>query len=555
MTSQSTVPENQTHNWFRSGTPWVWLTGAAIGVSLLAMLAVVLMLAWQGGRYLWPQPVWQFTLSSQVAGEPRAMLGEIYARQPLNAPATGTSMEDDAAARYLVKVGMRERYGQSFQTLLSSEIVQRSQPADVMVLKRAHNGVAYGFLAGMLEDDQPLLAEDLPATLQRRIQLVQGFVAKAQRIRLVEMRKINQRVEALRLEEKRKQRTQGLDNQTLAYLQAERNELQRRFDALSGQLITLNQEINRNQVQLRDAEGTLYRIPLKEIEGAWFPNSMSRWEKIRHWGHEMAYLLTRDAPDNANGHLFPAIFGTVLMVVLMSIVVMPLGVVAAIYLNEYAGKNHFTRWVRIAVANLAGVPSIVYGVFGLGFFVYLMGGTLDKLFYADALPNPTFGTPGLLWASLTLALLTLPVVIVATEEGLARIPMSLRHGSLALGATRAETLWHVVLPMAVPAMLTGLILAVARAAGETAPLMLVGVVKSVPVLPVDDIFPYLHLERKFMHLGFQIYDLAFQSADVEAARPLVYLTALLLVVIVVGLNVAAMGLRHVLREKYRALTL
>lgn len=555
MTSQSSVPEGQTRRWFRSGTPWVWLIGAAIGVSLLAMLAVVVMLAWQGGRYLWPQPVWQFTLTERGAGTPRALLGERYARQTQADPSASAAAGDEAALRYLVKVGMRERYGQSFQTLLSSEITARSLPADVMVLKRAHNGVAYGFLAGMLEDGQPLLAEDLPATLQRRIQLVQGLVDKTQRIRLVDMRKINQRVEALRLEEKQKQRTEALDTQTLARLQAERGELQRRFDTLSGKLVTLYQEIDRNQVLLRDAEGTLYRIPLKEIEGAWFPNSMSRWDKVRHWGHELMYLLTHDAPDNASGHLFPAIFGTVLMVILMSIVVMPLGVIAAIYLNEYAGKNHFTRWVRIAVANLAGVPSIVYGVFGLGFFVYLMGGTLDKLFYADALPNPTFGTPGLLWSSLTLALLTLPVVIVATEEGLARIPVSLRHGSLALGATRAETLWHVVLPMAVPAMLTGLILAVARAAGETAPLMLVGVVKSVPVLPVDDIFPYLHLERKFMHLGFQIYDLAFQSADVEAAHPLVYLTALLLVVIVVGLNVAAMGLRHVLREKYRALTL
>jgi len=201
-----------------------------------------------------------------------------------------------------------------------------------------------------------------------------------------------------------------------------------------------------------------------------------------------------------------------------------------------------------------GVPSIVYGVFGLGFFVWLVGGTLDQLFFASALPNPTFGTPGLLWASLTLALLTLPVVIVATEEGLSRIPNSLRQGSLALGATQAETLWNVVLPMAVPAMLTGLILAVARAAGETAPLMLVGVVKMVPELPVDAVFPYLHLDRKFMHLGFQIYDLAFQSPNIEADRPLVFATALLLVLIILSLNLLAMGLRHRLRERYRLMT-
>ena len=176
------------------------------------------------------------------------------------------------------------------------------------------------------------------------------------------------------------------------------------------------------------------------------------------------------------------------MVILMSIVVMPFGVIAAVYLHEYAGNNLLTRVIRIAVVNLAGVPSIVYGVFGLGFFVYMIGGTLDQLFYPESLPNPTFGTPGVLWAALTLALLTLPVVIVATEEGLSRIPTSLRQGSMALGASRAETLWRIVLPMAAPAMMTGLILAVARAAGETAPLMLVGVVKSVPVLPVDEIF-------------------------------------------------------------------
>jgi phosphate transport system permease protein len=294
-------------------------------------------------------------------------------------------------------------------------------------------------------------------------------------------------------------------------------------------------------------------IPLSQVRDAWYPNAMSTTEKLTHWGEQVKKFLT-DSPREANteGGVFPAIFGTVLMVILMSIVVMPFGVIAALYLHEYAGNNLLTRVIRIAVVNLAGVPSIVYGVFGLGFFVYMIGGTLDQLFYPESLPNPTFGTPGVLWAALTLALLTLPVVIVATEEGLSRIPASLRQGSMALGASRAETLWRIVLPMAAPAMMTGLILAVARAAGETAPLMLVGVVKAVPVLPVDEIFPYLHLERKFMHLSFQIYDMAFQSPSVEAARPLVFATAFLLVTIVVSLNLAAMGIRHSLRERYRA---
>nr|WP_240349865.1 phosphate ABC transporter permease PstA [Pectobacterium versatile] len=523
------------------------------------MLAIIVLLAGQGMRYLWPQPVWLLTLQPEQ-GAQRALIGEIYAEQTLSSQqleqAVLSSSPGDAETRYLIKIGQREIYGQSFRSLLSRDIVRFDKPADILVLKRTNNGTAYGYLAGMLEGEQPLVATDLPATLQHRVEQVQGVLAKAQAIRMGEMAKINQQFETLRLEEKKRQQAKTLDNQALARLQAERIELQRRFDELSRQLTSLNLDINRDTVQLRDANGSVHLIPLRDIEQAWFPNAMNLWEKVSHWGEQAKFMLVHYSPDsNSAGHLFPAIFGTVLMVVLMSIVVMPLGVIAAVYLHEYAGKNSLTRWVRIAVVNLAGVPSIVYGVFGLGFFVYLIGGTLDQLFYSEALPNPTFGTPGLLWASLTLALLTLPVVIVATEEGLSRIPMSVRHGSLALGATKAETLWHVVLPMAVPAMMTGLILAVARAAGETAPLMLVGVVKSVPVLPVDDIFPYLHLERKFMHLGFQIYDLAFQSPDVEAARPLVYITALLLVLIVVGLNLAAIGIRHVLREKYRSLSL
>jgi phosphate transport system permease protein len=210
------------------------------------------------------------------------------------------------------------------------------------------------------------------------------------------------------------------------------------------------------------------------------------------------------------------------------------------------------RLIRISVYNLAGVPSIVYGVFGLGFFVYFLGGNIDRLFYEAALPSPTFGTPGLFWASLTLALLTLPIVIVSTEEGLARIPSTIRQGSLALGATKAETLWKVVIPLATPAMMTGLILAIARAAGEVAPLMLVGVVKLAPTLPVDGTFPFLHLERKIMHLGFHIYDVGFQSPNVEAARPLVYATALILVILIVILNLTAISIRNHLRERYRS---
>jgi len=225
-------------------------------------------------------------------------------------------------------------------------------------------------------------------------------------------------------------------------------------------------------------------------------------------------------------------------------------VLAAIFLHEYARRGWVVKMVRVSVYNLAGVPSIVYGIFGLGFFVYTLGGGIDRLFYADSLPAPVFGTPGLIWVSLTMALLTLPVVIVATEEGLSRIPVSIRHGSFALGATRSETLWKVVVPLATPAMMTGLILAVARAAGEVAPLMLVGVVKLAPDLPVDGQFPYVHLDQKIMHLGYHIYDTAFHSADSDSTRSLVYATSLLLLLLVVVLNMTAIKIRNNLRKKY-----
>jgi len=319
-------------------------------------------------------------------------------------------------------------------------------------------------------------------------------------------------------------------------------------------LADLYQKIRRDTLIAQTENGTQVKIPLAKVVRVYQPNKMSVFNKLGHYGVKVVEFLT-DEPREANteGGIFPAIFGTVLMVLMMSVIVTPFGVIAAVYLREYAKQGFVTRLIRIAVNNLAGVPSVVYGVFGLGFFVYILGGNIDQLFFPESAPAPVYGTPGLLWASITLALLTLPVVIVSTEEGLARIPSAIREGSLALGATKLETLWLTVLPMASPAMMTGLILAVARAAGEVAPLMLVGVVKLAPTLPLDGNFPFLHLDRKFMHLGFHIYDVGFQSPNVEAARPLVYATALLLVLVIVGLNLAAILIRNNLREKYRAL--
>ncbi|CQJ64576.1 phosphate ABC transporter permease [Yersinia intermedia] len=550
-----------TKKWLASGSPWIWLTAGAVSISLLALLGIILLLAGQGMRYFWPAPVYLFELKQTAAG-PVNMIGEIYQQQTLSRQQleqAGVMLPPQAGetvTRYLIKTGNREIQGQDFHRLLGSDIQQRTLPKDLLALDRQNNGTAYGFLAGMLDNGQPLVGNDLAQELLKRIPVIQSLVRQSKDIQFRQMNMLNQQFEALRLEKKRLQMHGNLDSKSQDRIAAEWGELQRSHQTMMDTLRGLQTEQSRYTLLLRDMNGQIHPLSLSQINHAWYPNDMTFGQKLRHWAAQTQKFLT-DNPRNANteGGVFPAIFGTVLMVILMSIVVMPLGVIAAVYLHEYAGKNWLTRMIRISVVNLAGVPSIVYGVFGLGFFVYLIGGSLDKLFYPEALPNPTFGTPGVLWAALTLALLTLPVVIVATEEGLSRIPASLRQGSQALGATKAETLWHIVLPMAAPAMITGLILAVARAAGETAPLMLVGVVKSAPVLPVDGIFPFLHLERKFMHLSFQIYDMAFQSPNVEAARPLVFATALLLVIIVVGLNLAAIGIRHHLREKYRGLLL
>jgi phosphate transport system permease protein len=277
---------------------------------------------------------------------------------------------------------------------------------------------------------------------------------------------------------------------------------------------------------------------------------MGTGERVGHYAAGLwEFLSGQPRESNTEGGIWPALFGTCLMVLLMTIAVVPLGVLTAVYLHEYARQGVVVRMVRIAVANLAGVPSIVFGLFGLGFFVYAVGGSIDELFFSDKLPTPTVGTGGIMWASLTLALLTLPVVIVATEEALAAVPHANREGALALGSTKWEMLRRVVLPQAMPGILTGMILAVARGAGEVAPLMLTGAVKLAPKMPFDGEAPFFHLDRKFMHLGFHVYDLGFQSPNVEASKPMVYATTLLLIALVVVLNVSAIVMRARLRKR------
>ncbi|HSQ50938.1 MAG TPA: phosphate ABC transporter permease PstA, partial [Nitrospiraceae bacterium] len=343
----------------------------------------------------------------------------------------------------------------------------------------------------------------------------------------------------------------GREQRPISDLNAEVAAAESRYQEKTMELDALRAQFDEYSVVMADANGQEKQIPVGQIIRALRPNEMGLFRKSWiYLTNVWSVLSTEPREANTEGGIFPAIFGTVMMVIIMSLVVAPFGVLAALYLREYAKQGALVRLVRIAVNNLAGVPSIVFGVFGLGFFIYAIGGSLDALFFPERLPTPTFGTGGILWASLTLALLTVPVVIVATEEGLAAVPREFREGSLALGATKLETMLKVVIPSALPGILTGLILAMARAAGEVAPLMLTGVVKLAPSLPVDGSWPFFHFDRKFMHLGFHIYDVGFQSPNVEAAKPMVYITTLVLITVVVLLNCTAIVLRNHLRKKY-----
>ncbi|MDX1460610.1 MAG: phosphate ABC transporter permease PstA [Xanthomonadales bacterium] len=543
--------------WIASGAPWVWLNAAAVACCILLVLGLMAMIAVPGLGHFWPARVHQVNIIED--GEQQVLAGQIRDSESVDAQRlreSGLPVPEslESVRRYLLKVGNRDVTGQDFVWVPELLIRSRALPEEIVVLEREEWGNFYGYLQGMNENGEPVPEEDLWASLEHRLERVESLRDQIHHVERDEIGTINYRLNRLRLDERRLELDGVTEPSAFDSIRRERDRLGEEYQVLEALLGALNRDIARDAVVMRTASGDLRQVPLRVVMDAFRPNAMGWTDRVAHFFKKgWQFIVEEPREANTEGGIFPAIYGTVLMVLLMSVFVTPLGVVAAVYLKEYARQGLLTRTIRVAVNNLAGVPSIVYGVFGLGFFIYTLGGSIDRLFFPEALPSPTFGTGGLFWASLTLALLTLPVVIVSTEEGLARIPRAIREGSLALGATRWETLWRTVLPMASPGIMTGMILAVARAAGEVAPLMLVGVVKLAPSLPLDGNYPFLHPERKFMHLGFHIYDVGFQSPNVEAARPLVYATALLLVVVTVLLNLAAIRVRNRLRERYRGL--
>ncbi|EOX4935380.1 phosphate ABC transporter permease PstA [Vibrio alginolyticus] len=552
-------------NWIRSGAPWIWLTGGAVSISLLSVLGLLLLIGWKGLTYFWPAPLYQWNVAAltpvqgEVLHENTILIGQVYERSFVpksylpESAAQQLEDDEDFATRLSIKIANRELYPADFISVLQMQLDEPTTPEEWAVIERSSGGYFFGKLVAFQDGDN-IYTSDIQSVLNKKLDDAETLRHEIDSLVVDQLKELGWKLEQLRLEKRKHELNDTLTESSLKENQTKKEQIEKALATLDLQLDGLRLQLSDYALIVEDMTGSQVSIPLEDILDYWYPNQMSLPDKVMHWGKQVWKFLSEDPREsNSEGGVFPAIFGTVFLVLIMSIIVMPLGVIAAIYLHEYAKNNALTRVIRIAVINLAGVPSIVYGVFGLGFFVYTIGASIDNVFYAEKLPAPTFGTPGLLWSALTLAVLTLPVVIVTTEEGLTRIPSSVRHGSLALGATQFETLWRVVLPMATPAIITGLILAIARAAGEVAPLMLVGVVKLASSLPVDGQFPYVHLDRKFMHLGFHIYDVGFQTSNIEAARPLVYATSFLLVTVIVGLNLTAISIRNNLREKYRTL--
>lgn len=522
---------------WRSGEPFIWLTGGAVAFALIMVGGLIAIIMVNGLGFFWPHDVVRLSLA-----DGKVLTGPIVERERV--PGT-------AVHRIKVKVANRDLYGADFVWVDESAITGRAYPHDAAVVERTEWGLLIGALVAVKDGSRTIAAgAQVAGEVRRRLPEAARVRAAIRRLETGEIAAINRAQERIRLGLRRLELAGVTSGPEVERLQRETAALQARYAEQAARLNALRTGQALTLVVAADG-GKEKELPLAQVLDVSFPNAMGPLAKSVHYARAVWEFLSTDPREsNTEGGVFPAIFGTVMMVMIMSVLVTPLGVLAAFYLREYARQGAFVSAVRIAVNNLAGVPSIVFGVFGVGFFIYLVGGTIDQLFFAASLPAPTFGTGGILWASLTLAVLTIPVVIVATEEGLAAIPQGMREASLALGATKLETTLRVVLPAVMPSVLTGLILAMARAAGEVAPLMITGVVKLAPALPIDGVWPFLHLERKFMHLGFHIYDVGFQSPNVDAARPMVFTTTLLLLAIVILMNLFAIALRNRLRRTY-----
>lgn len=536
------------------GEPALWGFGGALALGIIMIALFLMVVLYNGATTFWPKPIDRVELTdgSVIAGVERR--GTIFRPDPAGLTEEQRALveaNDGFAYRTLYQTANFDLYGDDFQWVADFETANVTRPTDFYYFERQTWGVFVGRIAGMTIDGQEM---DYDAAVLRREQ--RAARERFREIRNIERREIgglNFQIERERLNQRRAVLRMGEEAAaaTVAASQARIAELQAEFEVLQARVNDIRANDRRFTVTLEEVNGRQVTPEISQIVRYFPANTIGIFDKLGiYFARWWEFVSAEPREANTQGGVLPAIFGTVAMTLLMVIFVAPFGVITALYLREYAKQGRVTSIVRISVNNLAGVPSIVYGVFGLGFFAYTMGGTIDQLFYPENLPNPTFGKGGILWASLTLALLTVPVVIVATEEALSAVPRSMREGSLACGASKWQTIRYVVLPKALPGVMTGMILAMARGAGEVAPLMLVGVVKLAPALPIDTFYPFIHLDRSFMHLGFHIFDVGFQSRNSEAGKPMVFVTTLLLLALIVTMNATAIIIRNRLKRKY-----
>ncbi len=539
-------------NLVAQGEPWVWLTAGSLAIASVMIVGLLVFIAVRGAATFWPRPLVEVSLT-----DGGCVLGEVTARE--REPEASTD-PGQATPRRLVRTANFELSGEHFRWIDDAAVDSTARPPWATAVERLEGGRFHGYPVRLMHSGDPV-AEG-PAAAWEEYQRVHPTVrrryGKAVWIDRHQRGELQRELRAARLAVASARLDAGGESAAVAAAVAAEQEVAARVAEQSRELdvITsrLREENSEWAFEFRTADDRLVTLPLEQMVQAWQPNRLGLFGKLQVYGARWWEFLSDDPREaNSAGGVFPAIWGTVAMTLIMALLVAPFGVLAALYLREYASSGPLTSTVRIAINNLAGVPSIVYGAFGLGFFCYGLGGRIDELFFRASLVadnQPTFGTGGLLWAALTLALLTLPVVIVATEEALAAVPNSMREGSYACGASKWQTIRRIVLPRALPGIMTGLILAMARGAGEVAPLMLVGVKKLALDLPIDGSFPFIHPEREFMHLAYLIYDVGFQSPNSQAAQPMVFTITFLLVTIIALLNIAAIFIRSRLKRRY-----
>jgi ABC-type phosphate transport system permease subunit len=629
------------------GLPLVWLNGGALAVCLCMIIGLLVLVLIRGTSTFWPAPLVEV---KTVSG--KRYLGEVIREdryRPEDSAFEALPPEARAKAREMVKqngdwstrrmlfTANFDLTGTDHYWVSDFEIAEESQPEWALFIERdkSNDGRFIGLPRAFLMDGKEVA--DTPAEVWAQYtehhDAVRKRVLQRERMAKDDMGAVRRREQEARLAMREAELKHGAGSPEHVAATAKFEEAKewadREQDRLTKEIATLDRENDRYKMRLASADGKEKVLPLSDIVRAYPANQLGFWAKLgvyksRWW----EFLSGYPRNSNTEGGVLPAIWGTAAMTMLLTIFVVPFGVLAALYLREYAKPGPVVSAVRIAVNNLAGVPSIVFGVFGLGFFCYIIGGFIDGgpanigvipwpsgvwfLFVAVTLVvtaaaasawlggssgrwmptrtgillrrasivlwvaalvlalmlivkapffhgffraklldgESTFGSGGVLWASLTLALLTLPVVIVATEEALAAVPSSMREGSYACGASKWQTIRRIVLPRAMPGIMTGMILAMARGAGEVAPIMLTGAKKAAANLPMDGVFPYIHPSYSFMHLGFHIYDVSLQSRDSESAKPIVFTTTLLLIALIALLNLTAMRLRARLRRRY-----